>query len=98
MLVSDVLGWHYFISWDNPVPPDSSKIIEALEKLGRVTRLTTKTTVALSPGASSTEHDVQNAIKGNISKEDGNAVYVNVHTGKGFQIGKETEYLWKIAP
>jgi hypothetical protein len=29
MLISEVKGWHYFISWDNPAPADFSAILSA---------------------------------------------------------------------
>ena len=49
MLISEVQGWYYFISWDNPMPADSSTILSALRSLGKVTELNTKTSVVLAP-------------------------------------------------
>ncbi len=98
MLISELNGWHYIITWDNPVPPNSSAILAALRLLGKVTQLNTKTTVALSPRASTTYRDVRHAIESNINPKTGNAVYVNLKSGKAFHIGKKTKHLWKSAP
>jgi hypothetical protein len=98
MLISEIKGWHYFISWDNPIPADSSAMLKALGALGKVTVMQPKTTVALSPRASTTWDGVRDAIKSNLHPNKGNAMYVNVRTGKGFQIGKKTKYLWKKTP
>jgi len=98
MLISEIQGWHYFISWDNPVPADSSAMLEALGALGKITELQTKTTVALSPRISTKWRDVRNAIKSNLHLGKGNAFYVNLRSGKGFQIGSQTEHLWKQTP
>ena len=98
MLISEIKGWHYYISWDNPTPADSSAILKALGKLGRLTELGTKTSYVLSPRASKTSQDVRAAIKDNLHSLKGNAFYVNLRTGKAFQIGKSTNWLWKRAP
>jgi hypothetical protein len=95
MLISEVQGWHYYISWDNPLPADSSAILRALRKLGRVKQLTTRTSIVLSPRSSTTWHDVRNAIKNNLNPTNGKAFYVNLRSGKGFQIGDQTKWLWK---
>lgn len=98
MLISEVKGWHYFVSWDNPMPADSSAMLSALRALGKVTTLQTKTSIALSPRSTVHWQDVRDAIKANLNPKNGNAFYVNVRTGKGFQIGKKTKWLWKSAP
>jgi hypothetical protein len=97
MLISEIKGTPYYISWDNPVPADSSEMLRALKKLGRVTKLHLKTTVALFPRSSITFRQVRNAIKANFNPQIGNAMYINMFTGKGFQIGKKTKRLWKHA-
>jgi hypothetical protein len=98
MLISDIKGWHYFISWDNPKPADSSAMLSALRDLGKVTTLQTKTSIALSPRSTVHWRDVRDAIKANLNPQKGNAFYVNVRTGRGFQIGTKTKWLWKKAP
>jgi hypothetical protein len=98
MLISEIQGWHYFISWDNPVPADSSAMLKALGALGKITKLQTKTTVALSPRASTKWRDVRNAIESNLHPKKGNAMYVNLRSGKAFQIGSRTKHLWKQVP
>lgn len=98
MLISEVKGWHYFISWDNPNPADSSAILAALGKLGSVTQLKTKTSVVLSPKADVTWQQVRDAIKSNLNRKTGSAFYVNLRSGKGFQISHRTRWLWRSAP
>ena len=98
MLFSEIQGWHYFISWDNPFPPDSSTMLKALAKLGKVTKLHTKTTVALSPKAKTHFTQVRDAIRDNLHQRKGNALYVNLRSGKGFQISANTGLVWTHAP
>jgi hypothetical protein len=98
MLISEIKKWHYFISWDNPLPADSSSMLSALRALGKVTTLQTKTSIALAPRSTVHWRDVRDAIKINLHSKKGNAFYVNVRTGKGFQIGAKTKWLWKSAP
>jgi len=98
MLISEVQGWHYFISWDNPAPADSSAILKSLGKLGKVRKLTTKTTIALSPLASTTWQDVRSAIYHNLHPTKGKAFYVNLRSGRGFHVGSATKWNWKEVP
>lgn len=98
MLASEIKGWYYFISWDNASPPDSSAILVALAALGAVSHLTTKTSVALAPRSGVTWRDVRVAIRENLNPENGKAFYVNLRTGKCFQIGSLTNWHWRSAP
>lgn len=98
MLLSDIQGWHYFITWDNPVPANSSAMLRDLEALGHVTSVATKTTVALTPYAGTTWRQVRDAIETNLHPQKGNAMYVTLRTGKAFQISAKTGMLWKSAP
>lgn len=95
MLNKDARNWQYFISWDNPVPKDSSKMLKALGKLGKVTPLQTKTTVARAPRPKTKWPHVRSAIEENLHDKKGNAIYVNVRSGKGFQYGRKTNWKWK---
>ena len=95
MLISELQRWYYFISWDNPVPADSSAILKALRALGKVTTLHTKTSVALSPKSTTSWRDVRNAIEQNLDAKNGNAFYVNLRSGKGFHIGANPKHAWK---
>ena len=98
MLLSEVKGWHYFISWDNPQPADSSSMLKDLERLGKVRSLETKTSVVLSPKRKTTYHHVREAIKKNLNRENlktGKAFYVNLRSGQGFEIGKSTKWKWR---
>src|SRR5690349_2704991 len=97
-LLSEIKGWHYYISWDNPVPADSRSMVAALDKLGRLTKLHTKTSVVLSPRIGVGWWDVRSAVRKNLNPIKGNAFYVNLRSGKAFQIGKNTNWLWKRAP
>ena len=97
MLISEIQGWYYFISWDNPVPANSSAILKALEALGKVTPLHTKTSVALAPKSKTTWRDVRAAIDQNLSPISGNAFYVNLRSGKGFHFGAKKR-VWKKTP
>jgi hypothetical protein len=98
MLLSEIKGWHYLITWDNPDPPNSSTMLAALRKLGKITLLATKTTAALSPKSHIDWTDVRSAIEANLSPVKGKAVYVNVRTGKTFHIGKATKWAWRRVP
>ena len=98
MLLSELYGWHYIITWDNPLPANSSAILTALQALGKVTPLNTKTTVALSPKSKTSWQDVRLAIEANIDPKIGNAVYVNLKSGKAFHRGAKTKHKWKSAP
>ena len=95
MLISEIKGWHYMITWDNPVPADSSSMLKSLRKLGKVTEIQTKTTIALSPKSSTSWRDIRAAIVNNLNNKKGNAVYVNIRSGKSFQYGKGTKFKWK---
>jgi len=97
MLISQVKRWHYFISWDNPDPADSSTMVQALRRLGKLTKLQTKTSYVLAPRKNSDWRQVRDAIRANLHPKKGNAFYVNLRSGKGFQIGPHTKGLWKIA-
>lgn len=37
MLISELKGWHWAITWDNPIPADSSAMLAALSALGNLT-------------------------------------------------------------
>jgi len=95
MLISEVQGWYYFISWDNPVPADSSAILKALQALGKITTLQTKTSVAFAPKSTTSWRDVRSAIEQNLDSKKGSAFYVNLRSNKGFHIGAKTKRAWK---
>jgi hypothetical protein len=87
--------WHYFISWDNPYPADSRTMLRDLRCIGAVTRLQTKTSIALIPYEETTWQDVRDAIKNNLHPRRGKAFYVNLRSGRGFEIGRATAFKWK---
>jgi hypothetical protein len=76
MLVSEVMGWHYYISWDNPVPANSSAILNSLKSLGKVSILKTKTSIVLFPKTGVSPKHVRNAIYSNLNQKNGSAFYV----------------------
>src|SRR5260221_4486586 len=53
MRISEIRGWQWLITWDNPIPADSSAMLRALGNLGRVTKVQTNR-YASSSAASST--------------------------------------------
>jgi hypothetical protein len=95
MLISEIKGWHWAITWDNPLPADSSAMLAALRKLGRLTGVQTKTTWMLAPKANVSWRDIRAAIKGNLHPKKGNAFYVNLRSGKSFEYGSKTGFKWK---
>lgn len=98
MLISEIRGWYYVITWDNPSPPDSSAILKALENLGKLTQTQTKTTVILAPRKKVRWQDVRVAIKQNLDSKIGNAAYVNLRSGNVFQVGSKTKWRWRKLP
>lgn len=97
MLISEIKGWYYYISWDNPMPADSSAILRALRGLGKVTVLQTKTSIALAPKQGISWRDVRKAIEQNLNQSNGKAFYVNLRSGKGFEISRQTKWRWRFA-
>ena len=94
LLVSEVKKWHWVITWDNPVPADSSKMRAALAKLGKLTSLQTKTTVVLAPRQFVTVSKIRRVIVAHLHPTRGNAVYVNLRTKNARQYGVTTGYTW----
>jgi hypothetical protein len=95
MLISEVRGWHWAITWDNPVPADSSAMLAALGKLGKLTDVQTKTTYMLAPKKSVGWQQIRKAIVSNLHPKKGNAFYVNLRSGMSFEYGSSTGFLWK---
>lgn len=85
MLISEIKKWHWVITWDNPLPADSSAMIVALSKLGNLTKVRTKTTFVLAPRASVKVAQIRRAITNNLNRTKGNATYVNLKTGNAFE-------------
>lgn len=71
MLLSEIQGLALLHFVGNPVPANCSAMLKALLALGKLTRLQTKTTVALSPFSSTTWRDVRNAVKSNLHPTKG---------------------------
>jgi hypothetical protein len=96
--VKEAIKWRFFISWDNPVPPNSKEILRALKRLGFVRQLATKTSVALAPKKGKTYKDVRDAIKRHLHPTKGKAFYVNLRSGKSVQISVISGMSWVSAP
>lgn len=94
-LQSEIKGWHWVITYDNPLPPNSSTMIAALGRLGKLTRVQTKTTYVLAPKRNVGWQRVRQAIESCLHPQKGNAVYVNLRTGRAFEYGRVTGYSWR---
>lgn len=95
MLISEIKGWHWAITWDNPMPADSSAMLKALQSLGKITEVQTKTTVLLAPKSNVKWPEIRAAIEKNLHPEKGNVFYVNLRSGKTFEYGSKTGRKWK---
>ena len=95
MLKSEVMGWHWAITYDNPVPADSSSMITALNQLGKLTKVQTKTTWLLAPSSGVTWRQIRKAIIDNLHPKKGNVLYVNLRSGKSFEWGRNTGFKWR---
>ena len=97
MLISELKGWQWAITWDNPKPADSSTMLAELGKLGRLTSVQTKTTYLLAPKSTTTWRNIRSAIESNLNPVKGNVMYVNLRSGKVFERGTKTNHKWKKA-
>ncbi len=95
MLVSEVLKWQWVISWDNPVPADSSSMHAALRKLGKVTPLQTKTSVVFAPRRKTHYQHTRYVLMNNLHPQKGSVFYVNLRSGDAFAYGSKTGFHWK---
>jgi hypothetical protein len=89
------MGWYWAITFDNPSPADSSTMIAALSSLGKLTKVQTKTTWILAPKKSVSWVQIRQAIVSNLHPTKGNALYVNLRTGKAFEWGANAGYKWR---
>ncbi len=94
MLPTEFEKWHFIITWDNPVPADSSKMLQALRKLGRVTPVNTKTTVILSPKEGVGWRRVRKVIQKHLNYANGNAAYMNLRSRTAAHYGPKTKRKW----
>jgi len=83
------------ISWDNPVPADSKRMVRQLKKHGRVEKSEPKTTVALTPHGQTYWRRVRRTIVRNLHPSRGRAMYVNLNSRRAFKYGRSTGYKWK---
>ena len=95
MLISEVKRRFWLITWDNPEPADSSKMLAGLTALGRLSSAQTKTTALLAPKASVRPKDIRRVIRKHLNREKGNAVYVNFAAQKSREIGPQTNWKWR---
>jgi hypothetical protein len=78
MLVSEILGWQWVVTWDNP--QDYDAIIRAFEALGRADKLATATTILFAPRSDVGEDQVRATIVEHMKPDTGHVVYVNLET------------------
>ena len=97
VLISELKGWHWAITWDNPTPADSSSMIAALSALGKLTKVQTKTTYILAPRSTVKWQQIRGAIVANLHLRKGNALYVNLKSGQIFEWGANTNRKWRKA-
>ncbi len=84
------------ISWDNPVPANSKRLIRQLKRHGRVRRTEPKTTVSLTPSGRRVDwRNIRRTIVRNLHPSRGNAMYANLNSGRAFQYGRRTNYKWR---
>ena len=84
------------ISWDNPVPANSKRMIRQLKKHGRVRKSEPK----IDRGAHAARphrlaQDLSRAIVRNLHPSRGNAMYANLNSGRAFEYGRSTNYTWR---
>jgi hypothetical protein len=97
-LISEAKGWHWLITWDNPVPKDSSSMIGALAALGKVQTVYTKTTVVLAPRKKSNWRKIRKAIESNLGTSKsavGKAIYANLRSDRCFECVMTRKKRWK---
>lgn len=78
MLDSELTNDFYIITWDNPLPANSSGMIRALKRLGRVEGVHAKTTVKLFPKSSVNFGNVRRSVRINLNRRTGRAVVVSI--------------------
>jgi hypothetical protein len=84
------------ISWDNPVPANSTRMICQLKRHGRVRRTEPKTTVSLTPyGRRVDWRRIRRTIARNLDPSRGNAMYANLNSRRAFEYGRSTNYKWR---
>jgi len=94
-LLSEIRGWHWVITWDNPLPADSSKMLQALSALGKLTQVQTKTTYILAPRKSAKWRKIRAAIVANLHPRKGNVCYVNLRSGLAFEWSGTSGRKWR---
>ena len=95
MLISEIKGWHWAITYDNPMPANSTALLAALKKLGRLTAVQTKTTYLLAPKKQVNWRQIRAAITMHMHHTRGNIFYVNLRSGGAFEWGKNTQFKWR---
>ena len=82
------------ISWDNPVPANSKRMIRQLKNTAAL-RKRAKTVVALTPCGQKYWRKVRRTIVSNLHPSRGRAVYANLNSRRAFEYGRSTGYKWK---
>lgn len=71
-------------------------MLDALSSLGKLTAVQTKTTYILAPRIDVGYQAIRRAIETNLHPSKGNAVYVNLRSGKAFEFGRNTRRIWRM--
>jgi hypothetical protein len=80
VLISEIKKWHWVITYDNPINGNYNSLPLALNRLGKVTKVRTKTTFVFAPKIKTTISQIRNAISSNLHPTKGNAFYMNLRT------------------
>src|SRR2546430_3641349 len=83
------------ISWDNPVPANSKRMVRQLKKHGRIRKSEPKTTVALTPHGQTNWRKIRRTIERNLHPSQGRAMYANLNSRRAFEYGRSTGYKWR---
>lgn len=95
MLYSEIRGWQWLITWDNPTPANSTTLKSALRGLGSVIEATTKTTVIFAPRHGVSWKVIRDALTSNLNQTTGKVVYVNMMSKRAFEWGPQTNFQWQ---
>jgi hypothetical protein len=83
------------ISWDNPVPANSKRMIRQLKRHGRVRKIEPKTTVELTPRGKADWRRIRRTIVRNLHPSRGRAMYANLRSSRAFTYGPGTNFTWR---
>ena len=95
MLISEVRGWHWAITFGTIPGREFIHNAWSLDVSGANKNPDTKTTVLLAPRRRVGWRRIREAIVNNLHPQSGNAFYVNLRSRGAFERGSNTNFLWK---